>query len=432
MNKKLGMAVAGAVMAFGATAANAGITIPAGDWTIDIGGNVNAFTTWNSCDSKGAAIVGSTVGGACIGEDTTSQTAGLLPAFLAISGKTRANDLDVGFTISLQPAVATNQALVQSANQENRQAFLTFGDASWGTVKLGKDLGIFGSDAILSDMTLLGIGGTAGALAGAANTTTTGRIGAGYMYADWMTQFSYFSPNWNGFSFAVGAFDPWYSTSNALGYKDASKFGVTADDNYSGAVSNSGHDTLGFQGKVQYEWAGDVAGKVWAGFFTQKVEDMTYTSTKVSDGKEKYTRDLGNERATAWEVGTKLSFADFEGVAYYYDGKGIGIGGHMVNGFDANGDDRDSQGWYVQGTYKLPIGTKIGLSYGKSELDANAIDDGLNLVEENRSWIIGAYHPLTKNLNLVAEYIDTTSKSNDAGAPDNDAKTFGLGAILFF
>ena len=25
----------------------------------------------------------------------------------------------------------------------NRQAFLTFGDASWGSVKLGKDLGIF-------------------------------------------------------------------------------------------------------------------------------------------------------------------------------------------------------------------------------------------------------------------------------------------------
>ncbi|PKO26074.1 MAG: porin, partial [Betaproteobacteria bacterium HGW-Betaproteobacteria-8] len=45
MNKKLGMAVAGAVMAFGASAANAGITIPAGDWTIDIGGNVNAYYT---------------------------------------------------------------------------------------------------------------------------------------------------------------------------------------------------------------------------------------------------------------------------------------------------------------------------------------------------------------------------------------------------
>ena len=48
MNKKLSMAVAGAVMAFGASAANAGITIPAGDWTIDISGNVNAFYSHTS------------------------------------------------------------------------------------------------------------------------------------------------------------------------------------------------------------------------------------------------------------------------------------------------------------------------------------------------------------------------------------------------
>ena len=49
-------------------------------------------------------------------------------------------------------------------NTENRQAFLTFGDKSWGSVKVGKDLGIFGSTAILNDMTLLGVGsqGTCG------------------------------------------------------------------------------------------------------------------------------------------------------------------------------------------------------------------------------------------------------------------------------
>ena len=44
MNKKLGLAVAGAVLAL-SSAAQAGITIPAGDWTLDIGGNVNAYYT---------------------------------------------------------------------------------------------------------------------------------------------------------------------------------------------------------------------------------------------------------------------------------------------------------------------------------------------------------------------------------------------------
>jgi len=42
MNKNIKLAVAGAVLAV-ASAANAGVIIPAGDWTIDISGNVNSF-----------------------------------------------------------------------------------------------------------------------------------------------------------------------------------------------------------------------------------------------------------------------------------------------------------------------------------------------------------------------------------------------------
>ena len=45
MNNKIKLAVAGAVLALSA-AANAGIVIPAGDWTLDVNGNVNAFAMW--------------------------------------------------------------------------------------------------------------------------------------------------------------------------------------------------------------------------------------------------------------------------------------------------------------------------------------------------------------------------------------------------
>jgi hypothetical protein len=44
MNKNIKLAVAGAIFA-AASAANAGIIIPAGDWTVDINGNVNTFYT---------------------------------------------------------------------------------------------------------------------------------------------------------------------------------------------------------------------------------------------------------------------------------------------------------------------------------------------------------------------------------------------------
>src|SRR5512146_1093598 len=102
MNKKLSMAVAGAVMAFGASAANAGITIPAGDWTIDIGGNVNAYYTHTKYDGdfKSPGV-----------QDTANvvQT-GLLPSALGVGGKTRQNDLDIAFQFTFFTGVDSSSA----------------------------------------------------------------------------------------------------------------------------------------------------------------------------------------------------------------------------------------------------------------------------------------------------------------------------------
>lgn len=403
MNKKLGLAVAGAVMAFGASAANAGIIIPAGDWTLDIGGNVNTFYTYNKCD-RNSNIAGQTAcfGAGTVDDNQTNITTGLLPNYLSVSGKTRQNDLDVGFTISLQPGSSTNNALIQNQNgnnQENRQAFLTFGDASWGTIKLGKDLGIFGSDAILNDMTLLGVGG-GGFLSG--NTTTIGGIGTGYLYADWKAQVSYMSPNWNGFSFAAGVMQPW------------NNLALNAD------AAIGSRSTPGFEGKVNYEWAGDVSGKIWASFITQKLEDLGAGGI------------LGDETARGFDVGATVKVAGFGLTGYYYDGKGIGTTGFLLGAVDAAGKRRDSDGGYVQATYALPgIGTKLGASYGVSNLDNTGTDGAANFVKKNERWTIGAYHPLTKHLNLVLEYSQLDTESH-AAVQDSEQKTLAAGAILFF
>ena len=61
----------------------------------------------------------------------------------------------------------------------------------------------------------------------------------------------------------------------------------------------------------------------------------------------------------------------------------------------------------------IPTGTKLGVSYGISNLDANAVDANTTLVEENERYTIGAYHPLTKHLNLVAEYNNMESKAHN-------------------
>ncbi len=402
MKTKLSLAVASALFAV-ASSANAGIIIPAGDWTLDIGGVVNTYytrTTYSGDNAGGAGPLGLGTGGQ---DGTNNITTGLLPNYLSVSGKTRQNDLDVGFTISINPGSSTTRSGFQGAQQENRQAFLTFGDASWGSIKVGKDLGIYASDAILNDMTLLGVGSGAGTLAG--NTTTIGRIGAGYMYADWKSQIAYSSPNWNGFDFTVGVTQGWDATA-ALG-------GVG-----SVAGTRSGGQSA-YEGKAAYAWTGDFAGKVWASGISQKVDQLT---------------NGGDERAVAMDIGTTVNVAGFGLTGYYGQGKGIGQALQLNGGFDAAGRRRDSDQWYLQSTYTLPgVGTKLGVSYGESTLDGNGADTFRDV--QDTMWTVGAYHPITKHLNLVAEYseserdLDTRAVGADLQAK---AKTVSLGAILFF
>ena len=84
-------------MAF-ASSAQAGITIPAGDWTVDIGGNVNAFYSKNdqSVDVKIAGVKQAYRDP----QDTNTIGAGLLPAQFGVGAKSRQNDLDISVQFS--------------------------------------------------------------------------------------------------------------------------------------------------------------------------------------------------------------------------------------------------------------------------------------------------------------------------------------------
>jgi len=256
MNKNIKLAVAGAILAT-ASVANAGIIIPAGDWTVDIGGNVNTFTTWTKAKVAGT-VDGGIAGAGNAGSTATTNnfTTGLLPHFLSISGSTRQNDLDVAFTISIQPGTSNKAAFGNDSGQNNRQAFVTFGDKSWGSVKVGKDLGLFASDAILSDMTLLGVGSAAGSAGG---NTTLGRIGTGYIYADWKPQITYTTPNFNGFQATAGISQGW----------ELQDIGVTDGTDLAGGKRAGASPA--YEGKASYAFsANDVTGKVWVSGIAQK------------------------------------------------------------------------------------------------------------------------------------------------------------------
>ena len=411
MNKNIKLAVAGAVLALSASAANAGIIIPAGDWTVDIGGNVNSFYT--STKHSGSQRTTSA-------DDTTqSIQTGLLPSSFGIGAKTRQNDLDVAFQFSFWTGSNANggdNLNVGSGGTSNgglgysslniRQSYLTFGDKSWGSFLVGRNLGLFGSDAILSDMTLLGVGSHAGNI----GSSTLGRIGSGYLYADWKAQIAYTTPNFNGFEVSA-------ALTEATGQLDQSNMGVEAKASYSFA-------------------ANDVTGKIWVGGKDQKIQ--TATTAGVGNGAAAAASapvgPFAEHDSRAWEIGAKAGAAGFDLVGYYYDGKNAdGSVGQAINTYTsttAGFVQTDNKGGYVQATYVLPTKTKLGVSWGHNTIEKAGFHEG-----KREASIVGLYHPLTKHLNVVAEYnhLDVESLSvNTAAQTEGKSKTMSLGAILFF
>ncbi|MCE9633377.1 MAG: porin [Methylophilales bacterium] len=407
MNKKLNLAVA-AALALGATAAQAGIVIPAGDWTVDINGNVNAFYIYNDSSDANTVAGGLAQAAGANGSTSSSINTGLLPSWLGITGKKRENNLDISWTISFQPGASSKTGLGggSGGGSEHRQANLTFGDKSWGSIKVGLDLGVFGANAILNDQTLLGVGsqGAVGALGG--TTTTLGRIGTGFLYADFTGQINYTTPDFNGFQATAGIRQPW-NTVNLAGAASAASAG--------------NQDSPGVEGVVSYSWAGDFSGKAWVEGMHQEVQGIA-GSVNTTDS------------ADVFGVGASVNFSGFNLVGYYYNGSGVGTTSILADAFaGTTGNSRDSDGGYVQGKYKLPTGTTIAASWGVSNLDcADAADCAAHptLVQSNEMWTVGAYHALTSNLNLVAEYSKVTAE-NQAGA-ENESDIFDIGAILFF
>lgn len=411
--KKTSLAVAAALALGCASAVHAEIGFKAGAWDLSFSGNVNGFATWNSCDTSAAVVAGGLacnngVGG---GKEQAIES-GLLPSALVFGAKTSQSGLDIGVTFGFYPGItssATGKHGIGASTIDLRQNFLTFGTKTGGTVKVGRDIGLFGSDAILADMTLLGVGSGGAFLGG---NTTLGRIGVGYIYADWIPQISYTSPKYGGFQYSAGVFQ-----------------GMDLF-NFSGLVSSAtatAHEQPGLQAKGSYEWTGTVGGKAWASALSQKVKGRGAPTDTAPAGS--------SVSGQAFDLGAKVNVANFEGVLYAYSGDGVGT---TAIGFDAAAvvgatlEKRKSKGGYVQGTYKIGK-FKPGLSYGESRLDLASNESAATngtLVKSNKSAVVGLYYSLTQSLNLVGEYIKTTAQ-NQAGGENKDS-VIALGAILFF
>jgi predicted porin len=388
-----------------------------GEWMVDFSGNVNGFVSDVKCEadpSGGPVSGGLACGSAGADYDDNNIRTGLLPSWFGFHAERTEGNTKYGIMIGFQPGIdGGNQGAITGGpidgglglNSENlRQVYLEF-SGGWGGIKIGRDLGLFGSDAILSDMTLLGVGTVSDLTRGGGNTSL-GRIGVGYLYADWKGQVQYSSPKWGGFQVNLAIVDPW-------GLVDLSGESLNAE-----TFAQEG-STYGFEGKAAFSWGEPESfnGKIWASFISQAI--------KAAPGSA-----FADEDAIGYDVGAKLGLAGFEVVAYYYQGEAIGSAGFLFDAVDAAGNARDSDGFYAQASFKFPgIGTKIGASFGESNLDRGPADlASTTLFETNESIVVGIYHPLTSALTLVAEYTQTTATAHNGNEAEETA--IALGAIL--
>jgi hypothetical protein len=423
----------------------AGLTMKIGNVDLNVSAIVNAFYTYSSADS--ATPRTSVAGGLtdASGFDSSSVRNGLLPGAIIVSASTTQDGVDLTAVFGAYPGIDSasvgalnannggNSTALGTAGVDFRKTYVTAGTAQFGTIKLGRDIGLFGQDAILNDQTLLGVGASGGNAD--PGNTSLGRIGYGYIYADFMPQITYISPIFAGFQASVGVFQP-----------------LNAVNLFSGDLSgtSSQHSAPMVQERVTYDYKNPAwTAHLWIGGLEQSMDQVTYgqRSNGFLTGQ---SSSAGSKTGTAGEVGAAVTIGPVGLTGYYYRAHGVGTTAEFFEAIGSNGKLRDSEGGYVQGFVKVTPKLKLIASYGVSDLylangegsydtfvaspflpiEPSYINASQRLVRRNESETAGAYYSMTDWLTLVGEYTHTNSKSH--GPNESQANSVSAGAILFY
>src|SRR5579863_893381 len=415
----IGFSVA-AVLATLCAAPAYAIDMTAGDWKFSVDGNVNVDYVDSHCQGNPATIV--TVGGACTQNGSSSNVSnvsnGLLPAAITFGMSTTQAGIDLAAHFGLYPGIDSNDGgspnLQATGGPKNvalattgldvRQVYMTFGNKDMGTFTLGRNFGLFAFDVIINDMTLPGVG-VAGAQATAnpANTSL-GSIGFGYLYVDTLAQMDWTSPDFAGFNFTIGIYDPVNSLTEP--------------------GTPSPKTAPGFHGKVTYTLP----------FGSSDSPGKFYMSIAGIDQKQDYTvgGTNGEFSSRGADIFAKLDISAFSFFGYYYYGDGLGTTGLFILADDGLGNSRKSDGYLLQATYTMGQ-VKLGVNYGVSKLDYGSAQDAINipnLLEKNEKWTGGVYYSLTKNLTLLGEFSHVITLAHDDLS--NNSNNFNVGAFLSF
>ena len=467
IKKKIALAAIPAVMALSSTDVSSKVLLMSDNgWEVSFDGAANAFHTYTSTGSMdtlgyynqyttggetaasgiingagNANVVAGTFQNQASGQDISSISVGLLPNVFGFTVKAPTkNGLDVSGRLGLY----THMNATGNSGDNNviniRETSLTVA-GSFGSVLMGRSLGIHQSNAILNDMTLFGVGATAGNIAG----TTLGRIGVGYVYADWYPQITWTTPGLGPIGAKIGILQatPLQSSTGA----DA---------------TNTKYPRVEAQLDYLFEFNG-LGGYVWVDGQYQNLartlaESQLYTArNNASTGGGVARAETSDDQSEGIDVGgvafgTRLTFQGFKLVASGFFNHGLGmqfqgnVGGAYSGSLDERGKARHFYGGYLQGTYDFGQGTNVGYSYGSNHLVGTGQDHGeinqrytlggggtartdaiQNYVESHMGMI---WHNVTDDFRVIAEGV--FSEAHWHGAGSQESTQVSVGAFFFW
>jgi hypothetical protein len=407
--KRLTFLLLGLALGVTATARAQGLTMQMSNgWSFSFAGNVNVFWSFTKANATAGDVANSSI------------RTGLLPTFATFDAKGKEAGMNLGIHFGFAPQIQNGgihdnfgNGTQAGAQIDMRQVYLTLGLKDGSQILAGRELGLFGRQNILQDMTLFGVGAISIG-GGQGGGTTLGRIGYGYIYPNFDAQVTY-STKPGQSQLSVGIFQP--SVLGTAAYAFTTIPRLEAEFTYN---QRSGRNNYMF----------------WVGGLWQ-------TTKNAPTGTSQSASSFGGT------AGIKAGFSDLTLVVNGYIGKGLGTA-LMFSGGEVAGTGaatspalRTSDGGYAQIMYKVAPKTNVGFSWGFSRLKNNETaapngDGNGNVRSNNYAYTLGVYHQWTKSLKFVLEGTEEGTTGNSLGPinaalPDGARQTdVAAGFMLFF
>lgn len=402
LQRNVGKLSLAALFAAGSMSANA-FEIENDGWTFSVHGNINTNYIHASCDSSGATVLGAFM---CAGsQDPSAVTNGYLPTSFEFSLATQRAGYDISVHTAFDRGLDTNEAFNAAGDGEGFRTWMTVGNEDIGSVLLGRNWGLFAYDATFQDMSVFSTGG--GFLVNNPVNTQLGAAGTGYIFLDRITQATWTLPTSDTWVAQIGIFQPLNLSSFSF------NSGILGG-------AETGSETPGLQGRLRFNFSN---GFVSTSFYRQDVEASVLPALPAP--QVPVTADY---TAFAYDVTAQINFGDLALTATYHDADGVGHTGFLIDAVDPMGQERDTDGYYVQAMYTAGS-TRYGLNYGVTNVDTSAADAG-TAMEEKSKITAGIYHSLASGITLAAEYSQMNAENKAGGEIDNDIVS--IGAIFFF